>query len=70
MKKILIAEDDREINHLICEYLSSQSYETLSVLNGFNAVSMVREQSDLSLLILDLMLPFQSGDMVLEKIRG
>jgi DNA-binding response OmpR family regulator len=30
---------------------------------------MVREQEDISLLILDLMLPFQSGDMVLTKIR-
>ena len=69
MKKILTAEDDREINRLICEYLSSQGYETLSALNGLDAVRIVREQSDLSLLILDLMLPFQSGDMVLQKIR-
>ena len=28
MKKILVAEDDREINRLIGEYLLSQSYET------------------------------------------
>ena len=69
MRKILTAEDDREINRLICEYLSSQGYETLSALNGLDAVRIVREQSDLSLLILDLMLPFQSGDMVLQKIR-
>ena len=69
MKKILTAEDDSEINRLICEYLSSQGYETLSALNGLDAVRIVREQSDLSLLILDLMLPFQSGDMVLQKIR-
>ncbi len=69
MKKILTAEDDREINRLICEYLDSQGYDTLSALNGLDAVRMVREQEDISLLILDLMLPFQSGDMVLTKIR-
>ena len=69
MKKILTAEDDREINRLICEYLTSQGYDTLSALNGLDAVRMVREQEDISLLILDLMLPFQSGDMVLTKIR-
>ena len=69
MKKILTAEDDREINRLICEYLASQGYDTLSALNGLDAVRMVREQEDISLLILDLMLPFQSGDMVLTKIR-
>lgn len=69
MEKILIAEDDREINRLICEYLSSQGYETFSAENGLDAVRMVREDTGLSLLILDLMLPFRSGDMVLEKIR-
>ena len=69
MTKILTAEDDREINRLICEYLSSQGCETISAFNGLDAVRMVREESGLSLLILDLMLPFQSGDMVLQKIR-
>ncbi len=69
MKKILTAEDDKEINRLICEYLSSQGYETLSVYNGIDAVRIVREQEDLSLVLLDLMLPFQSGDMVLRKMR-
>lgn len=67
--KILTAEDDKDINRLICEYLSSQGHEMLSVQNGLDAVRIVREQDDLSLLILDLMLPFQSGDMVLQKIR-
>ena len=69
MKKILIAEDDKEINRLICEYLSSQGYETLAALNGLDAVRITREQSDLSLLILDLMLPFQNADMVLQNSR-
>ena len=69
MKKILTAEDDKEINRLICEYLSSQGFDTLSANNGLDVVRIVREQNDLSLLILDLMLPFQNGDMVLQKIR-
>ena len=42
MPKILTAEDDREINRLICEYLSTQGYETLSALNGLDAVRIVR----------------------------
>ena len=54
---------------MLSEYLSSQGYETLSVLNGLEAVRTVREQDTLSLLILDLMIPFKSGDMVLQKIR-
>ncbi len=69
MKKILAAEDDKEINRLICDYLSMQGYEMLSAENGLDAVRIVREESGLSLLILDLMLPYQSGDMALQKIR-
>ena len=69
MRKILIAEDDGQINRLVCDYLSSEGFETLSALNGLDAVRLVRENTDISLVILDLMLPFQSGDMVLKKIR-
>lgn len=69
MKRILVAEDDKEINRLICDYLAAQGYEMLSAFNGLDAVRMVREDSGLSLLILDIMLPFRSGDMVLKSIR-
>ena len=69
MKKILIVEDDKEINRLIREYLSENEYQTISVENGLDAVRTIREQKDISLVILDLMLPFQSGDMVLQKVR-
>lgn len=67
--RIIIAEDDKEINRLVSEFLRGQGYETISVFNGLDAVNKVREETDLALMILDLMLPFQSGDMVLQKIR-
>ena len=69
MRRILVAEDDAQINRLVCDYLSSEGFDTLSALNGLEAVRQVRENTDISLVILDLMLPFQSGDMVLKKIR-
>ena len=69
MRKILVAEDDETINRLVCDYLASEGFETLPALNGLDAVRLVRDGSDISLVILDLMLPFQSGDMVLKKIR-
>lgn len=69
MKHILVAEDDKEINRLLCEFLTGQGYETISVFQGLDAIRLVRENEDITLLLLDLMLPFQSGDMVLRKIR-
>ena len=69
MKKILIVEDDKEINRLICDYLSDSGFTTVSVGNGLDAVRMIRDENELSLVLLDLMLPFQSGDSVLKKVR-
>lgn len=69
MYKILIAEDDKEINRLLCDYLTSQGYETLSAANGLEALQKVQAHADLSLVLLDLMLPFHNGDTVLRKVR-
>ncbi|MBE6862373.1 MAG: response regulator transcription factor [Ruminococcus sp.] len=67
--KILVVEDDKEINRLIRDCLSDNGYETISAENGLEAVRIVREGNDISLVLLDLMLPFQSGDTVLRKVR-
>ncbi len=67
--KILVVEDDKEINRLIRDCLSDNGYETLSAENGLDAVRIIREGEDISLVLLDLMLPFQSGDTVLRKVR-
>lgn len=69
MRKILVVEDDKEINRLIRDYLSENQYDTLSAENGLDAVRIIRDKNYIDLVILDLMLPFQSGDMVLQKVR-
>jgi DNA-binding response OmpR family regulator len=69
MERILVVEDDKEINHLICEFVSGNGYEMLSAENGLDAVRIIRDYNNISLVILDLMLPYQSGDMVLQKVR-
>lgn len=69
MSRILIVEDDNEINRLLCEYLSKCGYETQSAKNGLDAIRMIRDDGNISLLLLDLMLPFQSGDVVIGKVR-
>ena len=68
-KTIFVVEDDAQINRLICDYLKSQGYNCISAENGLDAVKIIRENSSLSLVLLDLMLPFRSGDMVLKSIR-
>ncbi|MCR4702211.1 MAG: response regulator transcription factor [Saccharofermentans sp.] len=66
--KILIAEDDKEINALLRSYLSDEGYECLSVTTGLDALRVIKDESP-DLVLLDLMLPLKSGDAVLEEVR-
>ena len=67
--QILIVEDDEQINNLLREYLSMQGYAVLSASHGLEAISILEKNKDVDLVLLDLMLPFRSGDMVLQQLR-
>ena len=69
MPKLLVIEDDREINHLICEYMAEAGYEMLSASNGLEGLSMLERIKDIDLCLLDLMLPMKSGDRVIAGVR-
>ena len=68
MTKILIVEDDKEINNLLKDFLLEEGYNTISAFNGIEALSILREE-DVDIVLLDIMLPFQSGDVILNKLR-
>lgn len=69
MSKILVIEDDKEINNLICEYMASAGYEMLSATNGLSGLSILEKNDDIDLCLLDLMLPMKSGDRVIQSLR-
>lgn len=69
MTKILVIEDDKEINRLICEYLTESGYEMLSATNGIAGLSLLESTPDIDLCLLDLMLPMKSGDRVMQSLR-
>ena len=60
MPKLLVIEDDREINHLICEYMAEVGYEMLSASNGLEGLSMLERIKDIDLCLLDLVLDDQA----------
>ena len=65
---ILIAEDDKEINRLMNEFLTEQGYSCISVSNGLDALRAARSETP-DMILLDLMLPLKSGDSVLTELR-
>ncbi len=69
MSKILVIEDDKEINRLICEYLTESGYDMLSAANGLAGLTVLEQTPDIDLCLLDLMLPMKSGDRIMQSLR-
>lgn len=66
--KILIVEDDININELLKEALVKEGYVCEQAFSGTEA-ELLLEKSSYALILLDLMLPGATGDEVLFKIR-
>ena len=68
MKQILIAEDDPDIQELLCAYLRDAGYAPSAAGDGVEALNLFRTRS-FDLVLLDLMLPKIDGFAVCELIR-
>lgn len=66
MERLLIAEDDPQLAHLITSALEREGYSTLLAISGLDAVQMA-PQADL--LVLDLGLPGLGGLEVIRELR-
>ena len=68
-KKVLIVEDDIFSVEYLIEVLSETNVQTIVTKNGLEAVEIVKNTPDLSLILMDIQLPGLSGDKATEKIR-
>ena len=66
--KILIAEDDEDIIGLLKLYLEKENYEVISATNGEEALRLI-QSTDISVAILDIMMPKLNGYELTKKIR-
>lgn len=65
--KILVVEDDRMIREGIKEYLSEFGYSVIEAGDGIEAID--KFDNEVSLVILDIQIPFKNGLEVLREIR-
>lgn len=68
MDKILIIEDDTDINNIMSEALKKAGYECSQAFSGTEGL-LYLEKEDFSLIILDLMLPGLKGEVLLPEIK-
>lgn len=65
--KILVVEDDEDINNLLKNYLEEAGYKVIQAFSGSEARFYIDDNVDIY--ILDLMLPGLTGEEIISKIR-
>ncbi len=68
MFKILVVEDDRELNRTVCSYLTRNGYETTGCLNGHEAYDALYGNL-FDMIISDIMMPGIDGYEFAEGVR-
>ena len=67
--KILIVEDDSDINHLLRRILQKSNFETTQAYSGTEAILLL-ERNTPDIILLDLMLPGMTGENLLLHIKN
>jgi DNA-binding response OmpR family regulator len=67
--KILIADDEERWRRLVGDFLRNEGYKVLEAADGQEAVDRVREDGEINLAILDIMMPNMDGIQACQAIR-
>ena len=68
--KILVVDDESRMRKLVRDFLVRKDFEVLEAENGAQAVDIFFEKNDISLIILDVMMPKMDGWQVCREIRS
>ena len=68
MKKILVIEDEKNIQNIIKEFLESTKYEVNTADDGLEGINLI-QNNNYDLILLDIMMPKIDGFVVCEMIR-
>lgn len=67
--KILVVDDEPDIRQLLGIVLNKEGYEVIEAGNGQEALAMAKEHENLSLVIMDIMMPVMNGVNAAAQIR-
>ena len=66
---VLVVDDEEEIRKLIEIYLKNEGYNAFLAEDGISALNIIKEHSEIKLIILDIMLPDIDGINICKSIR-
>jgi len=68
MKRILIIEDDKRMNEIVCDYFEIEGYKVFQAYDGVQGLELF-QANDIDLVIVDIMMPKLDGWSVCRRIR-
>ena len=69
MNRILICDDEPDIVSALKIYLESEGFQVVSAGNGKEAIDAMKEQADIKLILMDVMMPVMDGIAAMAEIR-
>lgn len=67
--KVLIVDDEAGIRDVIKEYCLFENFDVLEAEDGESALTLVKDNGDIDLIVLDIMMPKMDGYTTLKEIR-
>lgn len=68
MENILIIEDNKDLNLMLSQAIKDAGYNVKSSFTGTDGLNEIKT-NPYSLILLDIMLPYKSGDQILKEVR-
>ncbi|HEX3035508.1 MAG TPA: sigma-54 dependent transcriptional regulator [Thermodesulfobacteriota bacterium] len=68
--KILVVDDDEELVYAVKELLERRKYEVVTAFSGNEAIEKASSNPDISVALLDLVMPMMDGFTLLERLKG
>lgn len=70
MKKVLIIDDDNKNIFALSATLRAKGYPTLAATNAADGIKLLREQQDIGIVLMDMMMPDMDGYEAIRKMRS
>ena len=67
--KVLLVDDEKLIRDVMKEYCYSESYDVVEAANGLEAVNIVKENNNIDMIIMDIMMPVMDGYTASREIK-
>jgi CheY-like chemotaxis protein len=68
-RKVLIVDDDARNIFALTSVLENQEMEVVSATNGRQAIDLIEQKSDISMVLMDIMMPDMDGYQTMREIR-